>query len=116
MVFAQPIISIFRKEDMEVIRIGTLALRMHCVSFPLSAWIVMCNMMLQSMGRAGKASLISAARQGVFFIPLIFILPYCFGLFGVQVCQPVADVCAFALAVPIGLGELKLIKKMGEGE
>jgi len=112
MIFAEPIITLFRKDDLDVIRIGTLALRFHCISFPLSAWIVMCNMMLQSMGRAGKASLISAARQGVFFIPLIFILPYCFGLFGVQVCQPVADICAFALALPIGIGELKLIKHM----
>lgn len=111
-IFAEPIISIFRKDDLDVIRIGTVALRWHCISFPLSAWIVMCNMMLQVVGRAGKASLISAARQGVFFIPLIFILPYCFGLFGVQVCQPVADICAFALAVPIGVGELKLIKRM----
>lgn len=111
-VFAEPIITVFRKDDADVIRIGTLALRLHCISFPLSAWIVMCNMMLQSMGRAAKASLVSAARQGVFFIPLIFVLPYCFGLFGVQVCQPVADVCAFALSVPIGLSELKLIKQM----
>ena len=112
MAFAEPIITIFRKDDLEVIRIGTLALRFHCLTFPLSAWIVMCNMMLQVVGRAGKASLISAARQGVFFIPLIFILPYCFGLFGVQVCQPVADILAFALSVPIGVGELKLIKQM----
>ena len=112
MIFAEPIITLFRKDDMEVIRIGTLALRINCISFPLSAWIVMCNMMLQVIGRAGKASLISAARQGVFFIPLIFILPFCFGLFGVQVCQPVSDICAFALALPIGIGELKLIKQM----
>lgn len=112
MIFAEPIITLFRKDDMEVIRIGTLALRLHCISFPLSAWIVMCNMMLQVIGRAGKASLISAARQGVFFIPLIFILPFCLGLFGVQVCQPVSDICAFALALPIGIGELKLIKQM----
>lgn len=111
-VFAEQIISIFRKDDMEVIRIGTLALRFHCISFPLSAWIVMCNMMLQSMGRAGKASLISAARQGVFFIPFIFILTHFFGLFGVQICQPVSDICAFVLAVPIGVGELKRMKQM----
>lgn len=110
-VFAEGIITIFRKDDMEVIRIGTLALRLHCIAFPLNAWIVMSNMMLQSMGRAAKASIISAARQGVFFIPLIFILPYFFGLFGVQICQMVSDICSFALAVPIGLSELKLMKK-----
>ena len=113
-VFAQPIITIFRKDDADVIRIGTLALRMHCIAFPLSAWIVMCNMMLQSMGRAGKASLVAAARQGLFFIPLILILPHFLGLFGVQMCQMAADIGSFALALPAGLSELRLMKQMEE--
>ncbi len=111
---AEPLIMIFRKDDADVIRIGTLALRMHCLAFPLSAWIVICNMMLQSIGRAMKASVVAAARQGLFFIPLIFILPYFFGLFGVQVCQMVSDICSFALALPIGLSELKRLKSEKE--
>lgn len=114
-VFAEPIIALFRKDDAEVIRIGTLTLRLHCVAFPLSSWIVMCNMMLQSMGRAVKASIVAAARQGLFYIPFIFILPQIFGLFGVQVCQMVADICSFALAVPIGLSELNLMKTKEKG-
>ena len=71
---------------------------------------MMCNMMLQSMGRAVRASIVAAARQGLFFIPLIFILPYFWGLFGVQVCQMFADIGAFVLSVPIGLSELKRLK------
>ena len=71
----------------------------------------MCNMMLQSMGVAGKASLISAARQGVFFIPFLFILTYFCGLFGVQICQPVSDVCAFLLSLPVGLYYMNQFKK-----
>ena len=38
---------------------------------------------------------------GLFFIPLIFILPYFFGLLGVEMCQMWADCCSFAVAVPI---------------
>jgi len=113
-IFAEPIIALFRKDDMEVIRIGTLALRLQCVAFPLSAWIVMCNMMLQSMGRAVKASVVAAARQGLFFIPLIFILPRLFGLFGVQICQMVSDIGSFALSLPIGLSELKRLRNSEE--
>lgn len=109
-IFAEPIIALFRKDDVQVIRIGTLALRLHCVAFPLSAWIVMCNMMLQSMGRAVKASVVAAARQGLFFIPLIFILPHLFGLFGVQICQMISDIGSFALSLPIGLSELKRLR------
>lgn len=108
--FAQPLVGIFRKDDPDVIRIGTLALRMQCIVFPLSAWIVMCNMMLQSIGRATKASIVAAARQGLFFIPLILILPHFMGLFGVQSCQMFSDIGSFALSLPIGLSELKRMK------
>lgn len=106
-IFAEPIITIFRKEDMDVIKIGTLALRLQCITFPLGAWIVLCNMMLQSLGKALRASIVASARQGMFFIPAIVILPYFFGLFGVQVSQTVSDICSFALTVPFGLSVLK---------
>lgn len=105
-VFAEPLVTLFRKEDGDVIRIGTLALRLQCLVFPLNAWIVMCNMMLQSIGKAAKASFVAAARQGIFFIPLIYILPAFFGLLGVQMCQTWSDVCSFLLSVPLGISVL----------
>ncbi len=115
-VFAQPLVSIFRKDDSDVIRIGTLALRMQCIVFPLNSWIMICNMMLQSIGRAAKASVVAAARQGLFFIPLILILPHFMGLFGVQSCQMFSDIGSFMLALPIGLSELKHMKTMEENQ
>ncbi len=109
-IFAENIVTIFRREDADVIRIGTLALRLQCLVFPFSAWIVMCNMMLQSIGKALKASIVAAARQGLFFIPLIWILPYFFGLLGVQMCQTVSDVFSLLLSIPLGLSVLKEMK------
>ncbi len=108
---AEPLVTVFRKEDADVIRIGTLALRLQCLVFPLNAWIVMCNMMLQSIGKAAKASLVAAARQGIFFIPLIWILPLFFGLLGVQMCQTWSDVCSFLLSVPLGVSVLREMKR-----
>lgn len=109
-VFAEDIVTIFRKDDADVIRIGTLALRLQCFVFPFSAWIVMCNMMLQSIGKAVKASIVAAARQGLFFIPLILILPRFFGLLGVQMCQTVSDVFSLLLSLPFGLSVLNEMK------
>ena len=111
-VFAKPLVTLFRKEDMDVIRIGTLALRLQLIAFPVNAWIVMCNMMLQSIGKATKASVVAAARQGIFFIPLIWILPCFFGLLGVQMCQTWSDVCTLLIAVPLGVGTLREMKQM----
>lgn len=113
-VFAKPLVTLFRKEDEDVIRIGTLALRLQCLVFPLNAWIVMCNMMLQSIGKAAKASLVAAARQGIFFIPLIWILPAFFGLLGVQMCQTWSDACSFLLSLPLGISVLREMKRSEE--
>jgi Na+-driven multidrug efflux pump len=107
---AEWIVSIFRK-DAQVIEVGTQALRLQLLTFPLGAWIVMCNMMLQSVGRSVRASVVAAGRQGLFFLPLIVILPRAIGLLGVEACQAVADVCTLLLSVPLGLGVLNEMKK-----
>nr|MCR5237625.1 MATE family efflux transporter [Lachnospiraceae bacterium] len=65
------------------------------------------NMMLQSAGKGFKASVTSSARNGLFFIPLIIILPEFFGLRGVETAQPIADVLAFMLSIPLAWTELK---------
>ncbi len=111
-VFAPQIISLFRKDDAQVIAIGARALRLQCLAFPLTGWIVMSNMMLQSIGKALKASILAAARQGLFFIPLILILPRLFGLFGVEMCQTISDICSFILAVPLCCSVLNEMKKL----
>lgn len=115
LVFAEPLVTLFRKEDADVIRIGTLALRLQCIVFPLNAWIVMCNMMLQSIGKAAKASLVAAARQGIFFIPLIWILPLFFGLLGVQMCQTWSDIFSFLVSLPLGISVLREMKAQESG-
>lgn len=109
-IYARPLMGLFR-DDIDVINIGMVALRAQCLVFPLSAWIIMCNMMLQTIGMALKASIVASARQGLFFIPLIFIMPAFLGLLGVQICQMTADICSFILAIPLGLGVLKTLKE-----
>ncbi len=108
-IFAPPLVHLFR-EDPDVIRIGGLALRLQLAVFPLNAWIVMSNMMLQTIGESLKASIQAAARQGIFFLPLIFLLPRMFGLPGVQMCQMVSDIFTMMLSVPLCLSVLKKMK------
>lgn len=108
------VIRTFRKEDLDVIAIGSLALRLQSLTLPLSAWIIMTNMLVQTIGKGREASIVSISRQGLFFIPSILVLPRIFGLLGVQISQPVSDVFSFILAVIISkkvLNELKIQQK-----
>ncbi len=110
-IFAPELITLFRKDDLDVIEVGTAALRYQVVAFPLNAWIIMCNMMLQSVGKGLKASIVASARQGLCFIPLIMILPRFFGLFGVEICQAASDVLTLVISVPIGMSVIKDMQK-----
>ena len=109
-VFSPEIISLFRKGDADVIEVGTAALRYNIVVFPLSAWIIMCNMMLQSIGKGLKASIVASARQGIFFLPLIAVLPWFFGITGVEICQTVSDILALTVSIPLGVSVIKEMK------
>ncbi|MGI5174511.1 MATE family efflux transporter [Treponema sp. OMZ 840] len=50
-----------------------------------------------AMGKAKEGGLLNLSRQGLFFIPLIFILPKLFGLTGLLFVQPAADLCTVLL-------------------
>ncbi len=108
--FAPQVIAFFRN-DPDVVAMGKVALRCQACVLPLNAMIVMANMMLQSIGKGVKASVTASARNGIFFIPAILILPVLFGLTGVQISQTAADVCTFVLSVPLAVTELKKMKE-----
>ena len=108
--FLAPQIVAFFRDDADVIAVGKVALRFQACALPLNGVIVMTNMMLQSIGHGLKASVTASARNGLFFIPAILILPRVFGLLGVEMTQTAADLCAFILCLPLALTELKTMR------
>ncbi|MCL1854502.1 MAG: MATE family efflux transporter [Clostridia bacterium] len=111
MLFATQIIRLFLADSPEVTRIGALTLQLQCSFLPLFSVVAMSNMMLQTMGIAGRASLMAASRQGLFLIPCVLILPRLFGLLGLQISQTVADVLAFLLTVVLTRSVLNDLKE-----
>lgn len=107
---ASPIITAFRREDVEVIAIGTKAFRLQLLTMPIQGWIIMCNMLTQSIGYGFRASLIAVGRQGLFLIPLLLLLPGHLGILGVQMAQPIADVFTCLLGTVIVVRILKDFK------
>lgn len=96
MLLSGHLIGIFRN-DADVVRIGTTALRFQCITFTLNGWIVMNNMMMQTMGKTLPATILAASRQGLFFIPALLILPHFLGLLGIQSAQAFSD--AFTVVI-----------------
>ena len=99
-IFIGEVVSLFR-DDPEVIAIGIPALRYQMIIFPACSFMMMANMMMQTCRKTIRANILAASRQGLFFIPLIFVLPYFYGLFGVEICQAVSDVISLIVTIPI---------------
>ena len=104
---SEQLIEVFLKNDTQVVEYGSLALRLQCLSFPLVGWITISNMMLQTIGKAVRASLMAMSRQFLFFVPAVLTLPQMWGMLGVQMSQPIADVASFILAVVLSISVLK---------
>ena len=109
------LIRLFR-DDPEVTAVALPAFHYQCLAILLQPVIVVANMTFQSVGKAGRATFLACCRQGVFFIPLILILPRTFGLVGVEICQPIADALTFIVSLPFLLAFLKQLDRMDDAE
>ena len=109
------LIRLFR-DDPEVTAVALPAFHYQCLAILLQPVIVVANMTFQSVGKAGRATFLACCRQGVFFIPLILILPRALGLVGVEVCQPIADVFTFIVSLPFLLAFLRQLGRMDDAE
>lgn len=108
-ILAPNIIPMFINDD-EVIAIGVNALRFQAITMPLLSTNVMCNMTFQSIGSKAKAIFLSCCRQGIFFIPLVLILPHFFKLGGIEAVQAASDFCTFLISLPFVFTFLKSVK------
>ncbi|SRR3712207_1035741 len=96
--FSEHFIRMLSKDD-EVISIGVQILRMQCISIPLLGYFAVSSMLMQNIGKYFWSLFISISRQGIFYIPLLYLLSNFYGEFGIYLLQPVSDVFSFLLAV-----------------
>lgn len=94
------LIVVFRN-DPAVVQVGVVALRWQLATLSLVPAVMVSNMLLQTCRKPWRANLLAAARRGIYFIPLMLILPRYFGLLGVEMCQAWSDVLAFLTTIPV---------------
>ena len=117
-VFAVPITDAVAGSTALSAEIAAFTFRTQLVVFPLQAWVMLCNMMLQNIGMTFRATVVAMARQGLAFIPMVFLLPLIMRacgaepLLGLECAQAAADVISFFISLPIGIGVLREMRGM----
>ena len=110
-VFSVKVVNLFPDAEEEVKRLSVTILRLLFIPFCANAWVVPSNMTQQTIGRTVSASILAMARQGLFMIPLVLILPPVFGLIGLELCQPISDSLTLLLAIPLQISVLRHLKQ-----
>ena len=93
----------FFRDDPAVVAIGVRALRFSCAVMWTMPFSVLTNMTLQSTGQALPASFLALLRSGLYFMPLLLTLDRFFGVLGIELAQPVADILTGLTSVPFVL-------------
>ena len=107
---APQIVSIFR-DDAAVLEIGTPAFRYICVALVFLPTVMTANMTFQSLGKTGRAFFLACTQNGLFFIPLVIILPKFMGVLGIEAAQPIAYVISAFVAAPFLISIIKTMKE-----
>lgn len=93
LVFAEPIVAVFTN-DPKIIAETPSALRWVFAASPIIAIQLIGAAYFQAAGKAIPALMLTLTKQGFFLIPLVLLLPNYFGIFGVWISFPIADLLA----------------------
>lgn len=102
MFFAPEIVMLFTTKDASSIKIITDtpgALRWGFAAVPIIAFQLIGAAYFQAIGKPRQALLLTLLKQGFFLIPLVLVMPHYFGLFGVWISFPIADILSTAVTV-----------------
>jgi putative MATE family efflux protein len=114
MIFPEEITRMFTS-DMEIISKTPSDMRWVFAATPIIAIQLIGAAYFQAIGKATPALILTLLRQGLFFIPLILILPKFYGELGVWVSFPISDVLSTMVTAYFLNREVKLnlIAKVG---
>lgn len=98
-IFPKQIVYLFQKSE-EVQEIGAFALRMANLGVMFLPLSIPVNMLYQSIRKAGISSFLSLMRSGLMLIPTLLVTTSLWGLTGIQISQPLADMLTGLVCVP----------------
>lgn len=99
-------LSLFSREA-ELITLGSQALRIMVIMFPMVGAQIVFTVYFQAVGKALPSLLLSILREVIFFIPFMLIMSGLLGLEGIWIARPLSDLCAFAVTYILISLELK---------
>ncbi len=110
-VFPQAIIRLFIQNE-ALVRIGTSGMRLFTLMMPILGFQVISTVYFASVGKARVSLFLSLLRQVILLAPLYVILPTIFGLTGIWMSNPIADLVSTTITAILIRREMKALKAL----
>lgn len=94
-----------------MVEIGAIALRANGFSFMFFGFHTVYSSLFFALGKGREGFILGTCRQGICFVPVIFILPIFWGINGILYAQPIADLITVIVTVVMAV---PLNKKLNE--
>lgn len=95
---AKPLILLFNQNPV-IVNYGRWLLSSQVILYPAFGLCYMMTITYQTIGASGYGVFLSLIRQGLFYVPFIMILPKFFGITGIYLSQPAADVLTLLVCI-----------------
>ena len=113
--FPQQAVSIFTS-DPQLIDFSAKGLRILTLAFPFVGFQMVSSNFFQCLGMVNKAIILSMARQILFLIPCIYVLPLFFKNLGVWISFPISDFAAFIISAILMWDLLRKFGRLKDGD
>lgn len=104
--FPEVFVGIFTKDE-KLLELALNGIRINLITLPIIGISILGAVYFQSIGRAKVSMFLSLLRQVIILIPVIVLIPKMYGLNGVWMAQPIADIGAMII---VGLFLIKEFK------
>ncbi len=86
-----------------MISVGKKSLSANGFSFILFGFYTVYSSLFLALGKGAKGFFLGACRQGICFVPVIFLLPKICGINGILYAQPIADLLSAIITIFMAL-------------
>ena len=112
MLFPRAVIGIFGEENALYNAFAVRCIRIYlCFVFSAGFQVVAANF-FQAIGKPLKSSVLTMARQILFLVPFILILPVFFGIDGILLAGPMTDLLTLVLSLVLIIKQMHLLSEL----
>ena len=104
-------IIFYFRADLAVVIYGERALKLQCLCGVAMPFCMATEMLFQSTGKKLAATMVSALRSGIIFIPALVLMAHFRGMAGIQEAQPLAFVLSIIPTVLFVIGYFNKLPK-----